>query len=122
MTKNHILESFINKAKKTSVGTAGIYVKTAATNVYLNDGTTYELKDVENVPVEDPLAPLPTEPVEEPTETVVPEDVATTISTVEDNAVIEIPEGEVTEAITVEKSVTIQGENAGIAQNFDQEV
>lgn len=48
--------------------------------------------------------------------------VVTKLADVSDGAVVKVQAGTLSEAITVSKSVTIEGTNAGVAQNFVQEV
>lgn len=50
------------------------------------------------------------------------EDAASVIGTAEDNSVVILNSGSVASALNVTSSVTIEGVNAGVAQNFDQEV
>ena len=44
------------------------------------------------------------------------------LSAVSDGAIVKIDAGTVSEAVSVDKSVTVEGANAGVAQNFSQEV
>ena len=126
MAKNKVLEEMLAKAKATATSSAGTYMKTIASNVYKSDGSTIEPKagdDTSDVPAEDPTKPLDPEPVEDPTDTADNETITETLSNAEDNAVIKIAEGsEISTTVTIAKSVTTQGDNAGIAQNFKQEV
>ena len=48
--------------------------------------------------------------------------VATKVSEVPEGSTVVVGAGEVAEPLTLDKGVTIAGENAGVAQNFDQEV
>nr|DAH21773.1 MAG TPA: hypothetical protein [Caudoviricetes sp.] len=47
---------------------------------------------------------------------------ASTIASASNGAVVKMSAGTVSEAVAVDKSVTVEGENAGVAQNFSQEV
>lgn len=47
---------------------------------------------------------------------------ASTIASANSGAVVKMSAGIVSDAISVNKSVTVEGENAGVAQNFSQEV
>lgn len=47
---------------------------------------------------------------------------ASTIASANSGAVVKMNAGIVSDAISVNKSVTVEGENAGVAQNFSQEV
>ena len=44
------------------------------------------------------------------------------IEVAEDGATIQVAEGDLTDELTIEKSVTLKGASAGIAQNHNQEV
>lgn len=48
--------------------------------------------------------------------------VASAIASAKSGSVVKMSAGTVFQAIAVEKSVTVEGENAGVAQNFSQEV
>lgn len=48
--------------------------------------------------------------------------VVANLSAVSDGAIVKVDAGTVSEAVSVDKSVTVEGVNAGIAQNFSQEV
>jgi len=48
--------------------------------------------------------------------------VASAIASANSGAVVKMSTGTVSEAVAVEKSVTVEGENAGVAQNYQQEV
>lgn len=114
--KNKIIEEMIKKSKEASIKNRGAYPITSADHTYKNDGSTYE----DFIPVEPKEDPLPAD------KTIDPADPETNITTVlvdaKDNAVVDIAEGSIDENITIEKSVTLQGTSAGIAQNFNQEV
>lgn len=126
MAKNKVLEEMLAKARKAATSSAGTYMKTIASNVYKKDGTTIEPKagqDTSDVPAEDPTKPLEPEVVEEPTATADAETITETLQNAEDNAVIKLAEGtDIATDVAITKSVTTQGDNAGIAQNFKQEV
>ena len=126
MAKNKVLEEMLLKARKTDMSSAGTYMKTIASNVYKKDGTTLDAtagQDTSDVPAEDPTKPLDPEVVEEPTVTANAETITETLQNVEDNAVIKLAEGaDIVTNVSITKSVTTQGDNAGIAQNFKQEV
>lgn len=47
---------------------------------------------------------------------------ASAITSANSGAVVKMSAGTVSDAVTVDKSVTVEGENAGVAQNFSQEV
>lgn len=47
---------------------------------------------------------------------------ASTIASASNGAVVKMSAGTVSDAVAVDKSVTVEGENAGVAQNFSQEV
>ena len=47
---------------------------------------------------------------------------ASVIADANEGTIVQMSAGTVNEVVTVDKSVTIEGENAGIAQNFSQEV
>ena len=47
---------------------------------------------------------------------------ASAISSAKSGAVVKMSAGIVSQAVAVDKSVTVEGENAGVAQNFSQEV
>lgn len=47
---------------------------------------------------------------------------ASAISSAKSGAVVKMSAGTVSQAVAVDKSVTVEGENAGVAQNFSQEV
>lgn len=47
---------------------------------------------------------------------------ASTIASANSGAIVKMSSGTVSETVAVEKSVTVEGANAGIAQNFSQEV
>lgn len=115
---NKIIEEMIAKAKAASVANRGAYPVTAATNVFKKDGSRLEEKSGDSK--------LPDEPVAEPEVVIELSDPETTVSgviaTIEEDAVIGLTEGEVAETLTVDKGVTIQGVNAGVAQNYLQEV
>lgn len=61
---------------------------------------------------------------EELTETVdtTADSAVASISTASEGATVKIASGTVAEAVTLDKSVTVEGEAAGVAQNFSQEV
>lgn len=48
--------------------------------------------------------------------------VASTIASVSNGAIVKMSAGTVSDAVVVDKSVTVEGENVGVAQNFSQEV
>lgn len=48
--------------------------------------------------------------------------VVANLSAVSDGAIVKVDAGTVSEAVSVDKSVTVEGANAGVAQNFSQEV
>ena len=115
--KHPLMLEAIAKAKAAALSNRGMYSFTLTTNVFKLDGSPLEEKAVEN---EDGVAPV--EPVPEADVTVEAETAVETLATAEDGAVVEVAAGEIAQELTVEKSVTMLGENAGIAQNFDQEV
>ena len=107
---NRIVEELIKKAKATSIANRGKYPITVATNVYKQDGTSLETGD--NSEISEP------DVVVDPTSTHIVE----VIKEVESGAVIAVADGEVAEELNLDKGVTIQGVNAGIPQNYKQEV
>lgn len=110
---NRVVEEMIKKAKATSVANRGQYRVTVATNVFNQDGTSVEKKD-NDITNDIPAHAIVVDP------TVTP--VAEVIKTVEDGSVIAIVDGEVAEKLVVDKSAVVQGVNAGIAQNYAQEI
>ena len=107
---NRIVEELIKKAKATSVINRGMYPVTVATNVYKQDGTPLERERDQEVPKADIIV--------NPEETAIVD----ILEQVNSGAIIEISEGEVTEELVLGKGVTIQGYNAGISQNYAQEI
>ena len=106
---NRVVEEMIKKAKAASVANRGQYKVTAATNVFTQSGTSIEDK-TDIVPTPDVIV--------DPTET----PVAEVIATVEENSVVAIVDCEVSENLAVDKGIEILGVNAGIAQNYAQEI
>ena len=112
---NRIVEELIKKCKDASVANRGAYPMTTADSVYTEDGTTVE--DNEQNPSQD---------IPEPDVIIDPNDpeatpVAEVIATVQNGAVIAVGVGEIIEELVLDKSVTIQGTNAGIPQNYPHE-
>lgn len=103
---NKVIAELIQKAKAASIMNRGAYPVTIATNVYMQDGSSVE-SDIQKPDV-----------VVDPSVTPITE----VITNVESGAVIAIPEGEVAESLTLDKGVVIQGSNAGVPQNYKQEV
>ena len=108
--KDKIRQQFIDAAKKASVLNRGAYMKTAATNTFNTNGTTVE----ESVDI------IPDDPNDE--EEIPISDAVDSITNATDGEVIHLSSGEVTEELNINSSITVEGENAGIAQNFNQEV
>ena len=116
---NRIIEELIQKAKSASVTNRGAYPVTAAANVFKQDGTSLEGIHIpaklpnEEVPEADVVVDL-----HEPEHSLITE----IIDTAESGAVIAVSDGEVAEELTLCKGIVMQGVNAGIAQNYRQEV
>ena len=106
----------IENAKRASLINRGMYPYTVATNVFYQDGTRLEA-----IPGEEGTTDVAT-----PDTVVDLTDPETSVSNVlaeaENGEVIELQGGTVEEELTLDKSVTLNGENAGVAQNFKQEV
>lgn len=113
---NRIVEELIKKSKAASIKNRGAYPVTAAKNTFKLNGECYE--DLIPVGPKEPV--LPSDTTVDPTNT--ESTLASVMSSAEDGSVIDITEGSVSIDLAVDKSVTLQGTNAGIAQNFDQEV
>lgn len=113
---NKIVEEMIKKAKATSIKNRGAYPVTIATNAFKQNGTPLE-KVIKKLPDEEiPAADMSVD-LQDPENTV-----TDAIVIADNNAIIAVSEGEVTSEMTLDKGITLQGVNAGIAQNFDQEV
>ena len=110
---NRVVEEMIKKAKATSIANRGQYRVTIASNVFNQNGTTMEDK-TDSTPNDTPTADIVVDPSTTPVNEV--------IAKVENGAVIEITPGEVVNTVTVDKSATIHGANAGVAQNYSQEI
>lgn len=110
--RNLIREKLLNASKKSTTQSRGMYPHTLATNVYKLDGSTIEND-----------TPGPVYP-ETPDVIVSPDDsenaVNDAISKLDAGKVMAISEGEVNEPLSINKSITLMGETAGIKQNFDQ--
>ena len=104
-------QELILKAKRAASSNRGLYPRTLATNVFTKSGNPIESS------TELPKPTVTIDPADPESETV-----ANVIASVEDNAVIAITAGTIEEELVLDKSLTIRGVNAGIAQNYEQEV
>ena len=111
---NRIVEELIKKSKAASINNRGVYPVTAASNVFKQDGTPLE-KVTENVITPDIPEP---DVVVDPTTTPVTE----IIASIESGAIVAVADGEVAEELNLNKGIVLQGVNAGIPQNYKQEV
>lgn len=115
---NRIIEELIKCAKEASLKNRGQYGVTIATNVYKKDGSTIERKVEpgkladEEIPEADIVLDL-SSPDEAPIEVIIASS---------EGAIIAVSDGEIASELKLEKDLTLQGVNAGIAQNYDQEV
>lgn len=115
---NRIVKELIKKSKAANVKNRGAYPVTIATNVIRQDGTPLEEKTAEELPIQEIL---------EPDVVINPSDAESTpitevIESVEKDAVISVSDGEIAVELTFAKGVVIQGANAGVPQNYKQEV
>ena len=110
---NRIVEELIKKSKAASIKNRGMYPVTIATNVYKQDGTS-----METVPNQEILEPdviiNPNDPEATP--------ISEVVASIESGAVISVSNGEIAEELNLDKGIVLQGVNAGIAQNYKQEV
>ena len=107
----------IENARRASLINRGMYPYTMATNVFYQDGTRLEAIPGEEDGASDVATPDTVVDLSDP-ETSVSE----VLTEAENGEVIELQGGTVEEELTLDKSVTLNGENAGVAQNFKQEV
>ena len=108
---NHIVNEMIKKAKEASIKNRGAYPVTSAKHVFFQDGVSAESNDYV---IPDLMVNL--DLVEDPST------IGTVIADLEEGAIVEFSSGTIDTELTLEKSVTITGENVGVAQNFAQEV
>lgn len=112
--KNRYVSELIAKAKCASLKNRGCYPETIVSSIFNVNGTTIETTN--NM--------LPTEPAHEADVLIDPtnSDIVSTIAEIADNSIISVSSGEINLEMTIDKGITIQGENVGNAQNYNQEV
>lgn len=111
---NHIIKELIKKSKEASLKNRGAYPVTCAKNVFFQNGTTIESDVPADVEIPDVIVNL--DLVEDPAS------IATVISELEKDSVVEFSDGEIGVELVIGKGVTLQGANAGKPQNFRQGV
>lgn len=112
---NLIRDALLKKIKQTSIINRGAYPYTRASNVYGKNGP-YEEKDV----IDGPNYPVTPDVVVDPSDDTT--DLNTVISEATEGEAIAVTEGEITTAVTINKSITLMGESAGKAQNHAQTI
>ena len=112
---NLIRDALLKKIKQTSIINRGAYPYTRASNVYGKNGP-YEEKDV----IDSPNYPVNPDVVVDPSDDTT--DLNTVISEATEGEAIAVTEGEITTAVTINKSITLMGESAGKAQNHAQTI
>ena len=112
---NLIRDALLKKIKQTSIINRGAYPYTRASNVYGKNGP-YAAKDV----IDGPNYPVNPDVVVDPSDDTT--DLNTVISEATEGEAIAVTEGEITTAVTINKSITLMGESAGKAQNHAQTI
>lgn len=141
MTVNdgRIVNGMLEKLEICSLRNRGHYPVTCEDNVYKEDesikdrvkgdnpsegdGTEEENPSTKPDPEEKPTTPTPDEPKPGEIDITKPEnEPSTIIEATENGGKVVMSAGEVTKPVNLTKSVTLEGVNAGKAQNFKQEV